>query len=80
MANPAATPSPLAPIKDWEKFDAYHNIGEGGGKVRGIYTQRNYAISPIFAQWIAPLKDLGVTTVTTESTLAPTTRPSKSPV
>ena len=64
FANPTATPAPLVPTKDWENFDAYYNIDEGGGKVRGIYTQGNYAIAPIFAQWIAPLKDLGVTTVT----------------
>jgi len=50
--------------KEWETLDAYYNIDEGGGRVRGIYTQGNYAIAPIFAQWIAPLKDLGVTTIT----------------
>lgn len=32
--------------------------------MRGIYTQGNYAVAPIFAQWIALLKDLSVTTVT----------------
>jgi carboxypeptidase Q len=37
-------------------------------KIRGIYTQGNAAIAPIFAQWIAPLKDLGVTTVTNRNT------------
>jgi carboxypeptidase Q len=31
--------------------------------VRGIYTQGNYGVAPIFAQWIVPLKDLGVTTI-----------------
>ena len=60
-------PAPLVPAKDWEKLDAYYNIDEGGGRVRGIYTQGNYAVAPIFAQWIAPLKDLGVTTVTNRS-------------
>jgi len=64
FANPTITVAPLKPTKDWEKFDAYYNIDEGGGKIRGIYTQGNYAIAPIFGQWIAPLKDLGVTTVT----------------
>jgi carboxypeptidase Q len=29
----------------------------------GIYAENNAAIVPIFAQWIAPLKDPGVTTV-----------------
>jgi carboxypeptidase Q len=57
-------PKPLVPTKDWEALDAYYNIDEGGGRVRGIYTQGNYGVAPIFEQWIAPLKDLGVTTVT----------------
>ena len=71
-ASPAAAgtstvteaPRPLVPTKDWEALDAYYNIDEGGGRVRGIYTQGNYGVAPIFEQWIAPLKDLGVTTVT----------------
>jgi hypothetical protein len=36
--------------------------------VRGVYTQGNFAIGPIFAQWIAPLADLGVTTITNRNT------------
>jgi hypothetical protein len=71
-ASPAATgsstatetPTPLVPAKDWAALDAYYNIDEGGGRVRGIYTQGNYGVAPIFEQWIAPLKDLGVTTIT----------------
>jgi carboxypeptidase Q len=55
---------PLVTTEEWETLDAYYNIDEGGGMVRGIYTQGNYAVAPIFAQWIAPLSDLGVTTVT----------------
>ena len=46
----------------------YFNIDNGTGKVRGIYTQGNVAIAPIFAQWIAPLRDLGVTTITNRNT------------
>lgn len=32
--------------------------------MRGIYTQGNYAAEAIFRQWIAPLRDVGVTAVT----------------
>ena len=64
---PAGESGALTTKKEWETLDAYYNIDEGGGRVRGIYTQGNYAIAPIFAQWIAPLKDLGVTTVTNRS-------------
>jgi carboxypeptidase Q len=42
---------------------AYFNLDNGGGRLRGIYAERNAAIVPIFEQWIAPLMDLGVTTV-----------------
>ena len=47
---------------------AYFNVDNGTGKIRGVYTQGNAAIAPIFAQWIAPLRDLGVTTITEQDT------------
>jgi hypothetical protein len=50
--------------KAWQNLDAYYNLDEGGGRIRGIYTQGNLAAAPIFAQWIAPLNDLGVSAVT----------------
>jgi hypothetical protein len=40
---------------------AYFNSDNGSGKVRGVWMQGNLAVRPIFEQWIAPLKDLGVT-------------------
>jgi hypothetical protein len=73
--DPAGTPGfmrrsrgPLTTTKEWEKLDAYYNLDNGTGMVRGIYTQGNYAIAPIFKQWIAPLEDMGVTTVTNRNT------------
>jgi carboxypeptidase Q len=59
---------PLKTTKEWETLDAYYNLDNGTGKVRGVYTQGNFAIAPIFAQWIAPLADLGVTTITNRNT------------
>ena len=59
---------PLTVKPEQKLLSGYFNIDNGTGKVRGIYTQGNYAIAPIFAQWIAPLKDLGVTTVTNRNT------------
>lgn len=59
---------PLTTTKEWETLDAYYNLDNGTGKIRGVYTQQNFAIAPIFAQWIAPLHDLGVTTITTRNT------------
>jgi carboxypeptidase Q len=62
------TRGPLTTTKEWETLDAYYNLDNGTGKVRGVYVEGNYAIAPIFAQWIAPLKDLGVTTITMRNT------------
>ncbi len=73
-SDPEGTPSfmrrrgKLTTTKEWETLDAYYNLDNGTGKVRGVYTQENYAIAPIFAQWIAPLNDLGVTTLSYRNT------------
>ena len=45
------------------KLSAYFNSDNGTGRVRGIWMQNNLAVRPIFAQWIEPLKDLDVTTL-----------------
>jgi hypothetical protein len=59
---------PLKTTKEWETLDAYYNLDNGTGKVRGVYTQENYAVAPIFQQWIAPLGDLGVSTISYRNT------------
>jgi hypothetical protein len=50
------------------KISAYYNIDNGTGKLRGIYAQENIAVAPIFESWLAPLRDLGATTVTLRNT------------
>ena len=56
-------------LKPEQKFiSAYFNVDNGTGKIRGIYTQGNAAVDSIFEQWMAPLKDLGVTTITNRNT------------
>jgi carboxypeptidase Q len=59
---------PLEIKADHKLISAYFNVDNGSGKIRGVYTQGNAAVAPIFAQWIAPLKDLGVTTITMRNT------------
>jgi len=49
-------------------ISGYFNVDNGSGKIRGVYLQGNGAVAPIFAQWIAPLRDLGVTTLTMRNT------------
>lgn len=64
-SNNASCPDiPLQTTEQWKTLDAYYNLDEGGGRVRGIYTQGNYSAARIFSQWIEPLRDLGVTAVT----------------
>ena len=59
---------PLEVKPEQKIISAYFNVDNGSGKIRGIYTQGNAAVAPIFAQWMAPLKDLGVTTLTMRNT------------
>ena len=49
------------------KLAAYFNSDNGTGRVRGVWMQSNLAVRPIFEQWIAPLKDLGVTILSPRS-------------
>lgn len=59
---------PLEVKPEQKLISAYFNVDNGSGKIRGIYTQGNAAVAPIFTQWMAPLKDLGVTTLTMRNT------------
>ncbi len=59
---------PLEVKPEQKLISGYFNIDNGSGKIRGIYTQGNSAMMPIFEQWMAPLKDLGVTTITNRNT------------
>ena len=59
---------PLEVKPEQKLISAYFNIDNGSGKIRGVYLQGNASVAPIFAQWIAPLKDLGVTTLSMRNT------------
>jgi carboxypeptidase Q len=62
---------PAGPVQlkpEQQKISGYFNLDNGTGKVRGIYLQENAAVGPIFQQWIAPLQDLGVSTLTMRDT------------
>ncbi|HET7890431.1 MAG TPA: M20/M25/M40 family metallo-hydrolase [Candidatus Sulfotelmatobacter sp.] len=62
-------PSGAVQLKpEQQKISGYFNVDNGSGKIRGIYLQENSAVAPIFQQWIAPLQDLGVTTLTMRNT------------
>ena len=46
-----------------ETLSGYFNIDNGSGRLRGIWLQENFAVAPVFEDWIASLHDLGVTTL-----------------
>jgi hypothetical protein len=59
----------LVPVKrDHSRFQAYFNLDNGVGSIRGVYAQGNQAVIPIFRQWGEPLRDLGFTHVSSRST------------
>lgn len=71
IAKPSFLRKPVGPIKlkpDHGKLSAYFNLDNGTGRIRGIYAEGNAALDPIFRAWIEPLRDLGVTTVTSRGT------------
>ncbi|MDW7759881.1 MAG: M20/M25/M40 family metallo-hydrolase [Acidobacteriota bacterium] len=51
------------------KLSAYFNYDNGTGRIRGIRTQNNIQIRPIFEKWMRPFHDLGMTQVVNLSTM-----------
>ena len=68
--EPGSTPDmeQLKVLPEHAKFDAYYNVDNGTGKIRGIYLQGNESIAPLFAQWMEPFHNLGMTTLTIRNT------------
>jgi len=59
---------PVTVKPEQAKVSAYFNVDNGSGKIRGIYTQENEAVAPIFEAWMKPFKDLGMDTLTMRNT------------
>ena len=68
VKNHFADPVDMVLKPEQGKVSAYFNIDNGTGKIRGIYTQGNKDVAPIFAKWLAPFSDLGATTVSPNNT------------
>ena len=60
----------LARKAEYDRHSVYFNSDNGTGRVVGIWMQGNEAMRPIFEQWIAPLRDLGVTVLSPRSVAA----------
>jgi hypothetical protein len=71
MKKPEWMRKPGGPLElkpDQPKISGYFNVDNGSGKIRGVYLEGNAAIAPIFTQWIEPIRDLDVTTLTLRHT------------
>jgi carboxypeptidase Q len=56
---------PNAVTADAGKVSAYFNADSGGSAIRGLFIQSNDSCAPILRTWIAPLRELGVTSIVT---------------
>ncbi len=63
-----ADPETMKLTTEHSKLSGYFNLDNGTGKIRGVYLQGNDMMRPIFEAWLAPFKDLGVSTVTIRNT------------
>jgi len=63
-----ADPKTMKVTAEHAKLSGYFNLDNGSGKIRGVYLQGNEAMRPIFESWLAPFRDLGVTTIAVRET------------
>jgi Zn-dependent M28 family amino/carboxypeptidase len=61
-------PATMALLPGHQKLSAYFNMDNGSGAFRGVYLQGNEAIRPVFATWMEPFRNLGMTTLSIRNT------------
>ncbi len=61
-------PKTMNLLPEHAHVSGYFNLDNGSGKIRGVYLQGNEAMRPLFQQWLAPFRDLGVSTITIRNT------------
>jgi carboxypeptidase Q len=64
--NPRGNVVPIR--RDHGRCQVYFNLDNGAGSIRGVHSQGNQAIAPIFRQWMEPFRDIGMTHVSARST------------
>jgi carboxypeptidase Q len=52
---------------DYEKFSVYFNQDYGAGQFRGVYLQENERVRRLFAAWMEPFRDFGMTALSIQS-------------
>jgi hypothetical protein len=50
------------------KLDAYFNLDNGTGVIRGVYLQGNEGVAPIFEAWMEPFHNIGMATLAIRNT------------
>ena len=63
-----ADPQTMRVTSEHGKLSGYFNLDNGSGKIRGVYLQGHEAMRPVFESWLAPFRDMGVTTVSIRNT------------
>ena len=63
-----ADPKTMQLKPEHAKLDAYLNLDNGSGRIRGVYLEGNDAARPLFEQMFQPFRDLGVATITLKHT------------
>lgn len=59
---------PVEPLPGYKDLAAYFNVDNGSGKFRGIYAEDNFAVMPVFHEWLAPFESMGAAAVVAEPT------------
>lgn len=59
---------PVQTLPGYKEMVGYFNVDNGSGKFRGIYAEGNFAVLPIFREWLAPFESLGAASVVAEPT------------
>ena len=70
---------PVQTLPGYKELVGYFNVDNGSGKFRGIYAEGNFAVLPIFREWLAPFESLGAASVVAESTGYRRSLPSNKP-
>jgi hypothetical protein len=59
---------PIRKLPGYGDLAGYFNIDNGGGKLRGIYAEGNFAAVPILKDWLSPFGGFDATTVVASGT------------
>jgi carboxypeptidase Q len=68
LGGTAPAGAKMVTTAEYANFNAYFNLDNGTGKIRGVYLQNNETARPLFRQWLMPFRDLGAATLSIANT------------